>query len=634
MVQYIDYNQSPQTTSPLEKVLGRIHRPHLRIPTRLKSKKFWLVTAATVLVLGVLVYVFLVRPALEVWAAVTDLKKEAQILSSAIEAQDVVAADRELVQVDGKLEVVRVRWDQLGFLGPIPWLGNYFNDGRHLILAGQRGTEAGRAITKALTPFADVLSLHGASTATAEQKLQLLLPVMPQIAPSTEEISAKLKLVKEEIDMVDPDRYPAEFLSVKPHQALKDIRSTVDEIDAFMPEAKEVLLTLPIALGSPTPKTYFVLFQNDKELRPTGGFLTAYTYLTISNGKITTSGSEDITTIDNTMQRRFAAPLPILKYLPLVPYWYSRDANLSPDFLVSMRKFDELAGTSPAYKANDGIIAVDTYLLRSLLKLTGSVKVVGDTFTADNVVEKIETYAEKVFSGENRKAFLGELMKEVLHRLITSGKDKWQPTITTALQNGTEKHFLVYSRDNRVQTLVEKYNWGGRIKDYKGDYLHINDTNFAGAKANLYVKEKITQNITIDSSGAVTKKVTVTVTNPVKTDGWLNGPYRDWVRMYVPKGSELVLSEGAEAKTSTTADELGKEMFESFFIARPLGYSSSNQATWSITYRLPFKITSREYKLLQQKQPGVDGPDLTISINGTVKVQEQLRSDKEFTLTF
>src|SRR5581483_1226240 len=191
---------------------------------------------------------------------------------------------------------------------------------------------------------------------------------------------------------------------------------------------------------------------------------------------------------------------------------------------------------------------------------------------------------------------------------------------------------LLYSKDAEVQKLIEHYDWGGRIEDYSGDYLHINDTNFAGAKANLYIKEKIVQDITIDKDGTVTKKVTVEETNTGKYDGWLNGTYRDWIRMYVPKASQFITNMGGEVKTSTTADELGKTMFESFITVRPLGIGGSNKTTWSVTYQLPFKVTGKELKIFQQKQPGVEGPDVIISVNGKVKVSEQLRTDKEFTI--
>ena len=633
MVHFIEYNpNAPSSAMPSKK---RSLKTRLKIPRFLKSRKFWIVSLTFSVLIALSAYFGLVRPAQDVMAAVNDIKLASQPLGKSFENQDVRALDIQLKDLDSKFAVLRQKVEYFGFTEFLPFINEYYRDSRHLTLAAQHGLETGDELVKALLPFADEISFESGKSATTEQKIQSLLPVLPQIAPATDKISAKLTLVRAELISVNPSRYPKDFNGFKPRETLQTAKELIDAIDEFMPQAKEVLVTLPSALGSPTPKNYFVLFQNDKELRPTGGFLTAYTYMTVNKGKVTTTGSENILKIDGAMRKNFPIPTPIAKYLHLVPYWAPRDANLSPDFLVSMKKFEELAAYSSEYRRGDGIIAVDTYLLQDLLRLTGPVSVVGDTFTPENVVEKMELYAEQVFKGKaNNKAFLGDMMKQVLGKLMSAGKDKWLPIIDTAIKNGNEKHFLLFSRDQATQNLIEKYNWGGRIKDYAGDYLHINDTNFAGAKANLYITQKITQDIQVAGDGTASKKVTVEVTNPAKYDGWLNGPYRDWIRMYVPKGSEFVSAEGGEVKTLVTADELGKTMFESFFIARPLGTSASNKATWSVTYKLPFKVTGREIKILQQKQPGVDGPDLTISINGEVKVSEKLRTDKEFTLSF
>ena len=95
--------------------------------------------------------------------------------------------------------------------------------------------------------------------------------------------------------------------------------------------------------------------------------------------------------------------------------------------------------------------------------------------------------------------------------------------------------------------VAENFNATGKIKDFDGDYFHLNDTNFAGAKSNLYVNQAVDQEINVAGDGTITKTVTITYTNPqppsdcnLESGGLcLNGLLRDWVRIYVPKGSEL-----------------------------------------------------------------------------------------------
>ena len=40
---------------------------------------------------------------------------------------------------------------------------------------------------------------------------------------------------------------------------------------------------------------------------------------------------------------------------------------------------------------------------------------------------------------------------------------------------------------------LEALNAPGRILPFNGDYLHINEANFGGAKSNMFVTEAVTQ---------------------------------------------------------------------------------------------------------------------------------------------
>jgi hypothetical protein len=93
------------------------------------------------------------------------------------------------------------------------------------------------------------------------------------------------------------------------------------------------------------------------------------------------------------------------------------------------------------------------------------------------------------------------------------------------------------------------------------------------------------------------------------------------VRVYVPKGSQLVTSEGLEAKTDPYED-LGKTVFAGYFQLRPEGVSKV-----TFKYTLPFKV-SGQYNLLIQKQPGTDGFLYTVNL-GKHSEEFYLKTDKE-----
>jgi hypothetical protein len=138
----------------------------------------------------------------------------------------------------------------------------------------------------------------------------------------------------------------------------------------------------------------------------------------------------------------------------------------------------------------------------------------------------------------------------------------------------------------------------------------------------LYTKEEIAQDVNIGRDGSVEKTVTITYKNPQGYDGWLNSVLPTWMRVYVPKGSQLVSSDGFTDKVDPY-EELGKTVFAGGFSLRPQGVVKI-----TLKYKLPIKVKG-EYKILVQKQPGLDDPLYTLSV-GRQKEELFLKTDQEF----
>jgi hypothetical protein len=230
-----------------------------------------------------------------------------------------------------------------------------------------------------------------------------------------------------------------------------------------------------------------------------------------------------------------------------------------------------------------------------------------------------------------RKAVLGPLMHSLLANAMGSPKSKW-PTILNAMLDAIkEKHLMFYFTDEVSQGAAEAFNAAGRIKAYDGDYLHINDTNFGGAKSNMFT----TQDVQVDyetSAGKITKTVTLTYNNPFPGSNCnleagklcLNGVLREWVRLYVPKGSQLVSVVGSET-TAPAGEDLDKTVFEGYFTLRP---QSSSKLVF--TYTLPYNFKA-PLKLLLQKQPGKPSQKYTLNFGGRTQTLD-LDTDTELTL--
>ena len=448
-------------------------------------------------------------------------------------------------------------------------------------------------------------------------------------------ISAKAKIVNDEISQINPDRYNFKYQGKDVKPQIVSTQGLISETTDLLVNGKPMLQNAPYLLGMDSPRTYLILFQNDKELRPTGGFMTAYAIMKVDKAKFTPVSSNDIYNLDAQYKPSIPAPDPIVKYIK-GPYILSqnlrlRDMNWSPDFAVSMQTFST-AIKQVGITNIDGIIGVDTQLLTNLLDAIGPIGVPGfGNFSTKidpqcncaQVIHELESFADvegpiiwdpvtgKIIlrppNSDNRKKIIGPLMNSIMANAMGQPKDKLAGLFQAAFKSLIEKHVLFYLFDQNVEKAVADVGMGGTLKDYNGDYLHVNDANLGGRKSNLYATEDVDQDIKISGDGSVTKTVTITYKNPQSQDGWLNSVLPTWVRVYVPKGSTLITSEGLEAKADPYED-LGNTVFAGYFQLRPEGVSKV-----TFQYKLPFKV-SKTYNLLIQKQPGTDGFLYTINL--------------------
>jgi hypothetical protein len=333
--------------------------------------------------------------------------------------------------------------------------------------------------------------------------------------------------------------------------------------------------------------------------------------------------------------------------LPQVPTFNLRDTNLSPDFKVSMQTFDSLYKQARAYKKVDGIIGLDTHVLVSAMKILGDMDVDGTSFTTKivpqcncpQVIYQLESMVDTPTNHivNNRKGIIGDFMYTIMEKAFSSSpKLYWGPLFQTMIAETNQKHILFNIYNDDAQQGLEALNAAGRIQDsFKGDYLHINESNFGGAKSNLFVQENVTQNYKVNSDGTIVKTVTMNYKNPYPASDCnlehgnlcLNAVLRNWFRVYVPKGSKLVDSSGSQTKM-ISYDELGKTVLEGFMTIRPMG-----SATVSVSYELPFKVDNNsQLPLLIQKQPGTDKIDYTTQVNGNKVDESPLLSDKTLTV--
>src|SRR3989344_3060074 len=304
----------------------------------------------------------------------------AQGVVDAFKTQDLAAAKGRLQTTKKAMEELRSEYGKLKPLSFVPVLGSYIRDGEHGVNAGLSAVLAGEKAIEALEPNADLLGLSGKSRfveGSADERIQTAVKTMSALTPKINEMAVHVDAMRKELSYIDPARYPTQIGKTVIRDKIASAKAVIENAANLFVNAQPLLINLPQMLGEPNDKTYLILFQNDKELRPTGGFMTAYAIFRISRGKMVLVKSDDIYSLDNALRTKFPAPREITTFHKGVYNLNLRDSNLSPDFKLSMQQFEDIYQNVSGRESIDGIWAVDTHVLVEALRILGPTYVYG-----------------------------------------------------------------------------------------------------------------------------------------------------------------------------------------------------------------------------------------------------------------
>lgn len=480
---------------------------------------------------------------------------------------------------------------------------------------------------------------------------------------------AKLKIMaaKLELSAINSDDLTGIFRTkiVKANQLLSEV---IGQSELALPLFKY----LPELAGAGREKNYLILFQNNMELRPTGGFIGSYGVVTVKNGEIISIYTDDIYNLDKLSKDKLTlpAPWPMTVYNGQ-KYLFLRDANWSPDWPTSAKQIQWFWDTERA-NANlpplklDGIIAITPDFIANFLDLTGPITEDGITFTSQNFALALEQAVEFDFAAKGiplaeRKSIIGDLAREIMSRLMKSSPKDLLKLWAVIKKDIEEKQIIVYLSDPELENYIMSENWSGQIRSAEDDYLYVVDANLAALKTDSVMKREINYSIALDANNDLIGKVAITYRHTGKPVPALITKYRTYTRVYVPAGTwfnKVYLQDNkgtqnlALLKDVAIADEFDKRYAGVFLTVEP-----GESKTLVLEYRLPEEVNkmyqSGLYKLIVQKQPGTTGHKLKIDLKfdrlitayhadnlpakflgRNLVFDTDLRTDREFTVKF
>lgn len=599
-----------------------------------RKLKIFLIVVALFVVIGGIILINL-GPALSLYRHAQKGRQGLSQAQKALEEQQLEEVAQSLKEASRDLSAAQESLERLRWLERTPYISEQIRALRHLLLASIQITSCLEITVDSLQDILKpALEAPNLATLSGKEKGEMLKR-LKQNTPSFERALTQVELAELELNQV-----PQEGL-------MRQIQEVRDQISEQLPKIKEatenaVALSrlVPGVAGYPQKQTYLFLFQNNTELRPTGGFWGSYGVLKVKNGEIDEFWTDDTYNLDKQ-----AKPSGIQKPWQLVklsyddPNWYFRDGNWNPDFPTSAEKAEWFYHKEGGKEEFDGVLAITPTFIESLLKVTGPIELEdwGYTFKSEDFTEKIQYFVEKKYyelgiPETERKGILGDLSQKLFDEVLLLPSEKWTEFFSVIQDNLNQKQVLLYIHDKETQNYVKEQNWGGEVIRVPDDYLLVVDSNMASLKTDAYIDRNISYELAVDETGQAKAKVSIFYKNNAPGISWNCTRYRTWCRIYIPKGSELISLSGNEKNLAyyepdtpyEIYDELGKTVFGSLIIIEP-----GQEKTLTFEYKLPDKITlNKEYTLFIQKQAGVIQPGLKVNLTLPDKITHYVPEDK------
>ena len=304
--------------------------------------------------------------------------------------------------------------------------------------------------------------------------------------------------------------------------------------------------TLPNIFLGEEKKKYLILFQNNMELRPGGGFIGSYGILTLNKGKIEKFSIHDVYEADGQLKGHIEPPYPIRRYLPSV-HWYLRDSNFGMDF-VSVASSASFFLYQETGQKVDGVIGIDVSFVKNLVSSIGPVYVpeYKETVRGDNFFIVTETHADKDSfpSSTQKKDFLTFLYKAIKNKISAQKNLPYLSVLKSISDSILEKHILFAFANPQIQKTftangLSSSLWDGRKIDNSiiNDFVGISEANIGVNKANYFIGRSISYKVQLKDDGAILSKLSLSFKND--STKWPGGDYKNYIRFILPKGALL-----------------------------------------------------------------------------------------------
>lgn len=387
-----------------------------------------------------------------------------------------------------------------------------------------------------------------------------------------EEIISRLEKIKSQVETAEKlnSQIRNYSLTVKNFSSqFASLSATLEKnyvpVTAGLYRSRSFLSSLIEILKSPEDQRILLMFQNPSEIRPAGGFIGSYGYITLNKANLKEIKIDDIYNADRLLDIKVVPPRELQ---PITKDWETRDANWFADFPTSAAKVISFIESSELFSGQKikfaGAVAINTDILKTILETVGPITLenYGLTINKDNFLEELQYQVE---AGRDKKP--GQNPKKILSALAPLLIDKLKNLDDgqkAELFNGVKSHFenkdiMFYSKDWQIESFIENIGLAGEImalpEDFIGDYLSVINANIAAGKTDAFIKEDVSLNSWLFEDGSVANELLIKRTHSGQNekDWWYKVTNKNYLKILAPQNSSLLLTRGNSPIKSMTA---------------------------------------------------------------------------------
>ncbi|MFS0792849.1 DUF4012 domain-containing protein [Microbacterium sp. 1P10AE] len=319
---------------------------------------------------------------------------------------------------------------------------------------------------------------------------------------------------------------------------LDQVAQLVDQAAPSLALVQKYLPSLLSAAGADGPRTYLVLFQNNAEIRATGGNPAASSVLVVDNGRMELKEQSDSMAFyaDGLAGESFVdLPESTRALYPDTFTRYSQDYTFTPDFPTTASLFRALWERADGTRF-DGVLSVDPVVLAHMLEVLGPVTLPdGEQITSENAVKVVLSDAYQRFgdlgdNGRSSDQFFAQVSSSVFSRL-TSGQ--WNPIamFDQLTRSANEQRINLWFADEQTQALVKEINLDGglRADNTAATQLGIYLNDYSVGKLEYHLTTSVratcdagarTVTVALDMHNGITDDITNAYTLGFRNSSW------------------------------------------------------------------------------------------------------------------